>query len=363
MVNKLHLYCSHLTHNYTYIKSLLKPTTTLIGVVKANAYGAEATSIAIHLEKLGIDQLAVAYTAEGVALKKAGIQCPIMVFYPQHDELQILLEYNLEPVAYSFRILDRLHQLAPTNPTASNSLHLKFNTGLNRLGFLPTELSAVLSKINPKAFSIKSVYSHLAASEEPRPSSICEAQIRQFNQLKTECQKKLSTPTQFHLLNSSGVFNYPEHQFDAVRCGIALHGFANHPNWDTKLKPVARLTSRILQIHNVDKGASVGYNSGWVAPKATRIATLPLGHADGISRHFGHGRVAVSIHGKKAPIVGNVCMDMVMVDISDMDCLEGDEVEFFGRTNTAENVAANGDTIVYELLSNVGPRVERILHP
>lgn len=362
-MNKLHLYRSHLTHNYKHIKSLLKSSTALIGVVKANAYGSEAIAIAQHLEKLGIDQLAVAYTAEGVSLKKVGVQCPIMVFYPKYDELETLLEYDLEPVAYSFRILDRLNQLALKTQTTPHPLHLKFNTGLNRLGFLTSEVSKVFSKINPKAFAIKSIYSHLAASEEPRPSAICEAQLAQFSHLKSECQKRLSSSAQFHLLNSSGIFNYPEYHFDAVRCGLALYGFANHPDWDAKLKPIARLTSCILQIHNVAKGASVGYNSGWVAPKAARIATLPLGHADGISRYFGQGRVAVSINGKKAPIVGNVCMDMVMVDVSDIDCVEGDEVEFFGKGNSAQNVAEHGGTIVYELLSNVGPRVERILHP
>jgi len=362
-VNKLHLYRSHLTHNFEYIKSLLKPKTALVGVVKANAYGAEAKAIAQHLEKLGIDQLAVAYTAEGVALKKAGIQCPIMVFYPHYEELETLLEFGLEPVAYSFRILDRLHQLASTTQIAPYPLHLKFNTGLNRLGFLPIEISAVLSKINTKTFSIKSIYSHLAASEESRPSVICEAQISQFNRLKKKKKKKLSSRTQFHLLNSSGIFNYPEHQFDAVRSGIALYGFANHPDWDAKLKPTSRLTTSILQIHNADKGATVGYNSGWKAPKNAQIATLPLGHADGINRHFGHGQVAVSIHGKKAPILGNVCMDMVMVDVTNVDCVEGDEVEFFGGVNSAESIAEKGGTIVYELLSNIGPRVERIIHP
>jgi len=362
-LNKLHLYRSHLTHNYAYIKSLLKPSTALIGVVKADAYGSASVEVAKHLEKLGIDQLAVAYTAEGVALKEAGIKCPIMVFYPHYDTLEALLQKGLEPVAYSHRILERLHQLNQVNTSTPYPLHLKFNTGLNRLGFLPHEAAAVFSKIKPQAFAIKSIYSHLAASEESRPSIACEAQIEHFNQLKSDSQKWLSSPVQFHLLNSSGLFNYPEFQFDAVRCGLALYGFANHPDWDAKLKPIAHLTSSILQIHDVLKGASVGYNSGWVAPKNARIATLPLGHADGISRHFGHEQVAVSIRGKKAPIVGNVCMDMVMVDVSDIDCKEGDEVLFFGPTNTAEWMAREGGTIVYELLSNVGPRVERVWHP
>ena len=361
-MNQLHLYLSHLAHNYNVLRAHLKPTTKLIGVVKAGAYGSDAQAIARALEKLGIDQLAVAYTAEGVALKKAGINLPIMVFYPQFETLGTLVEEGLEPVAYSFKILDQLQGLALQKKSDPLPLHLKFNTGLNRLGFSPKNLSKVLKKASASPFSLKSIYSHLAASEDPRPSSICEAQINLFNSLKAQCQTMNSLTVTYHLLNSSGVFNYPEWQFDAVRCGIALYGFANHPAWDKQLKPIARLTSTILQIHTVSAGASVGYNSGWIAPTTAQIATLPLGHADGISRQYGHGKVHVMVNGKKAPIVGNVCMDIVMVDVSGLNCHEGDEVEFFGPQNPASTVAHQGNTIAYELLSNVGPRVKRIIH-
>jgi len=358
-LNQLHLYRAHLTHNYKVLRNHLDSATQLIGVVKAGAYGSDALAFALHLEQLGIDRLAVAYTAEGIALRKGGVQCPIMVFYPQFETLEALLQHNLEPVAYSFRILHRLEQLAST----PIPLHLKFNTGLNRLGFALSDLDAVLSKSVSNSFSLQSIYSHLAASEEDRPNALSESQIKKFNALQKKCQNKIPQEVLFHLLNSSGIFNYPEYQYGAVRSGLALYGFANQAHWDVELKPVARLTSTVLQIHQVAKGDTVGYNAGWVAPKASLIATLPLGHADGISRHSGHGKTWVTLGGKKAPIVGNVCMDMVMIDVTEIECEEGDEVEFFGFENTAETLAKQAGTIAYELLSNVGPRVERIVHP
>lgn len=361
-MNKLHIYLSHLEHNFTVLKGLIKPSTALIGVVKASAYGTDAVSIALCLEALGIDRLAVAYTAEGVALKKAGIKCPIMVFYPQHESLETLLEYNLEPVAYSVRILNKLQSLAVDNTLRPIPLHLKFNTGLNRLGFAPSIVEEIVSKSQSDYFNLISIYSHLAASEEQRPSQICETQIEKFLELKRKSKKIVSETVAFHLLNSSGIFNYSEHQHDAVRSGIALYGFANHPEWDAMLKPVSQLISTILQIVSVKKGETVGYNSGWVAQHDAQIATLPLGHADGIGRQFGLGKIQVSINGKKASIVGNVCMDMCMIDVTKIDCHEGDEVELFGFKNSAEKVAKSGDTISYELLSNVGQRVERIIH-
>ena len=241
-------------------------------------------------------------------------------------------------------------------------IHIKYNTGLNRVGFPVIDVEWVLEKTNHPQFRLESVYSHLAISEEERPSPQCILQIERFEEIKKKYTKLLKKAPKFHLLNSSGVFNYPNLQYDAVRCGIAFHGYANKSEWDVHLKPVAVLKSIISQIHQVKKGSSVGYDNGWVAPNAVRIATLPLGHADGIGRHFGHHQSAVSINGYHAPIVGNVCMDMLMIDVTGINCETGDEVTFFDTSKSAEDFARSGNTISYELLTGIGPRIKRVLH-
>ena len=361
-MNTLNLYLSNLNHNYECIRKQLRNSTQCIGVVKANAYGGQSIEIAKRLIQIGIDKLAVAYAEEGIQLRNHGIKTPIMVFYPQKDSLADLITFDLEPCIYSRNMFLALEQQLNLLQVKNYPIHIKYNTGLNRVGFPSSDVDWVLDKIKQPYFKLESVYSHLAASEEELPSNGCLQQIEQFEKIKKEHTQATKSPPKFHLLNSSGIFNYPEYQYDAVRCGIALHGYANQPKWDRLLKPIAELKSKISQIHQVQKGAAVGYNNGWVVPKTSRIATLPLGHADGIGRHFGHHRASVLIQGKKAPLVGNICMDMLMIDISGIDCEEGDEVSFFGPSNSAEIFAAQGSTISYELLTGLGPRIKRIFH-
>lgn len=361
-MNTLHLYLSHLNHNYEIIRKQIANTTQCIGVVKANAYGSHAIHFAKRLVSLGIDKLAVAYAEEGVQLRKQGIKTPIMVFYPQKNAIAELIDANLEPCIYSKALLISFKLHLDKMGIKNYPIHIKYNTGLNRVGFRVSEMKWVLEKISAPQFRLESVYSHLAASEEERPSSLCTLQIKRFEEIKKTHLEAAKTAPKFHLLNSSGVFNYPEYQYDAVRCGIAFHGYANKPEWDALLKPVAVLKSKISQIHQVEKGASVGYNNGWIAPKSVTVATLPLGHADGIGRHFGHHQSTVNIKGQNVPIVGNVCMDMLMIDITGISCETGDEVTFFDPSNSAEDFAKSGNTISYELLTGIGPRVKRVLH-
>tara|TARA_B100001057_G_scaffold79759_1_gene74913 strand:- start:96 stop:1184 length:1089 start_codon:yes stop_codon:yes gene_type:complete len=361
-LNTLHIYLSNLKHNYETIRKQIHNSTQCIGVVKANAYGSHAIHFTKRLVKLGIDKLAVAYVEEGIQLREQGIKTPIMVFYPQIKSIPELVGADLEPCIYSRELMESFKLHLEAMKIKDYPIHIKYNTGLNRVGFPVIDVGWVLEKTNLPQFRLESVYSHLAISEEERPSPQSTLQIKRFEEIKKRYTKLLKKTPKFHLLNSSGVFNYPDLQYDAVRCGIAFHGYANKSEWDVHLKPVAVLKSIISQIHQVKKGSSVGYDNGWVAPNAVRIATLPLGHADGIGRHFGHHQSTVSINGCHAPIVGNVCMDMLMIDVTGINCETGDEVTFFDTSKSAEDFARSGNTISYELLTGIGPRIKRVLH-
>ena len=208
-------------------------------------------------------------------------------------------------------------------------------------------------------FDLKSVYSHLGASENPKPCAFTQKQGERFLALKKMVEETFASPPLFHLVNTSGIFNYPEYHFDAVRCGIGLYGFANQPHWDEALEPIARLTTTIVQLHSIEQGESVGYNQGWIAAQQSRIAVLPIGHADGISRRFGKGIGGVWINGKFAPVIGNVCMDMVMVDVSQIDCSLHDTAILFDAQQSADQLAEKAGTISYELLTALSPRIKR----
>lgn len=361
-MNSLKLHLSHLNYNYFQIQKQLNSETQIVAVVKAGAYGSASEAVAKRLEELGVDYLAVAYAEEGEVLRSYGIKIPIMVFYPQLDSLKLIIEKALEPCLYSRSLLTAFERLLKDANKTQFPIHIKYNTGLHRVGFSPEDTNWVITQTVSDQFNLKSVYSHLAASEDQRPSESCDQQIRLFEAIKKVHSVQSSSIPKFHLLNSSGVFNYPELQYDIVRCGIAFHGFANHPKWDTLLKPIAVLESMIAQIHEVKKGSYVGYDRGWKAPVDSIIATLPLGHADGIGRHFGHNKGSVFIHGEEAPIVGNVCMDMLMIDVTNIKCKPQDTVCFFGATyNTAASFSKQGQSISYEILSGLGPRIKRVI--
>ncbi len=361
-MNTLHLFAKHLDHNYEQLRKKIDAKTLFIAVIKAQAYGSHLGFFAKRLEQLGADAFAVAYTEEGKQLRAIGIKTPILVFYPQISTLSQLIEAHLEPCLYNTNVFMAVQTIIRSKGLHAYPVHIKYNTGLNRVGFTPEQSQWILKQLEHAPFQVKSVYSHLAASEEKRPSALCDQQIECFSALrKLHLNSSKHTPF-FHLLNSSGVFNYPEYQYDAVRCGIALHGYANHSDWDDELLPVATLTSKICQLTEVKKGASVGYDHGWVAEKDTRIATLPIGHADGIGRHFGKSNTSVFIHGKAVPIVGNICMDLLMIDVTAVECAVGDEVELFGSSKNAAVFAQSGATISYEILTQLGVRIERKLN-
>lgn len=351
-----------LAHNYSVLRSRIHPETRLLGVVKAFAYGSEASEIARKLEALGADYLAVAYTSEGVFLRKAGIRLPILVLHPQPDGMEEIVETCLEPSLYSPRILKEFVKTARAMKQKAYPVHIKFNTGLNRLGFWENDLDWIGTQLNATdGLEVRSLFSHLAASDDLNEKEYTLGQIKAFKTIVKKWEQHFKTRPFYHLLNTSGVFNYPEAQWDMVRTGIGLYGYSNDPVTDALLRPVSRLRTRISQIHKIEPGEWVGYNKGYQAERFIVTATLPIGHADGIGRQYGQGKGLVYIQGKPAPIIGNVCMDMTMVDISNISCREGDEVVFFGDGISAEGLASRANTISYELLTGISKRVQRVI--
>jgi len=357
----LEINLAHLTHNFEYIKSKIDTPVKMMAVVKAFGYGSNAVVIAKHLQRIGIDYFAVAYTAEGIELRDAGIQKPILVLHPQPVNFHKLIQYQLQPSLYSSRILADFEQTLEKANQKNYPVHLKFNSGLNRIGFGEDEVDSLITKLSKTSrLRITSLFSHLAASEDLKERSFTLQQIEFFKNIAAKVTKGLGYTPILHQSNTSGIFNYPEAHFDMVRTGIGLYGYGNDPKFDHKLKPIAALKSIISQIHTLKPGDTVGYNRAFKAKKKIRTATIPIGHADGISRQYGQGKGFVKINERKAAIIGNVCMDMIMVDVTAIDCAEGDEVILFDHNDSAAHVAENAGTISYELLTAISPRVKRV---
>ena len=351
---------SALKHNFDFLKSKLQNNTLFLAVVKAFAYGSDASIIANYLQKIGVDYFAVAYVSEGVELRKAGITVPILVLHPQLGNLELAIEYSLEPSLYSLKMLEEFEKVAVSCKASNYPVHIKFNTGLNRLGFKPEDIDLALNTlINATSLKVKSVFSHLAASEDLNEKQFTGTQIERYKLLSEKFINSFNYTIIRHLCNTSGVLNYPEAHFDMVRCGIGLYGDGNSKKESENLMPVASLKSVVSQVISVSAGESVGYNLGHICSIGSKIATIPIGHADGIGRHYGHKAGVVSINQQKAPIVGNVCMDMIMVDVTSINCQEGDEVVIFGSNFSAEGVAEAVDTISYELITGISQRITR----
>ncbi|WP_422106546.1 alanine racemase [Winogradskyella sp.] len=348
-----------LTHNFNYLKSKLLPNTKFLAVVKAFAYGSDSVEIAKHLETLKVDYFAVAYTREGVLLREVGISTPILVLHPQPINFKTIIERCLEPSMYNAKVLNEFIKVAEAEQQNDYPVHIKFNTGLNRLGFWESDVDYVLSKLKAtKAIKARSIFSHLAASEDLNEVEFTNRQIESFKATAKAFKDQLNDPW-LHMCNTSGVINYPEAHLDMVRCGIGLYGFGNSAEEDKTLKPIARLKSVISQIHMIEKDETVGYNRAYKAKGFEKTATIPIGHADGIGRQYGNEKGFVVINGQKAPIIGNVCMDMIMVNITHIDCNEGDEVIVFDAEHKASDLAEAAHTISYEIITAISQRVKR----
>ncbi|WP_228852876.1 alanine racemase [Aegicerativicinus sediminis] len=352
-----------LTQNFNFLKSKLEPDTRFLAVVKAFGYGSDAVIVSSHLEKLGADYLAVAFTSEGVHLRQEGIKLPILVLHPQITDFKTIIDYCLEPNLYSFRVLESFIETCTELDLNNYPVHIKFNTGLNRLGFRSSDIKNVSELLkNGNYIKVRSIFSHLAASDDLLKDAFTRNQIEDFQNIFKELTDNLGYRPIQHILNTSGILNYPEAQFDMVRSGIGLYGFGNSPLFKNNLTPIITVKSIISQIHEIEPGESVGYNFGFVSDTYRRTATIPIGHADGIGRQYGQGKGYVTINEERAIIVGNVCMDMLMVDVTNINCEEGDEVVVFGQFPDAEEFSSTADTISYELLTGLSRRIKRIVN-
>ena len=350
-----------LKHNFDHLKSRLKTNTKFMAVVKAFAYGSDACELANYLQIQNVDYFAVAFVHEGVKLREAGITKPILVLHPQAANFKILIDNCLEPNLYNAKIFNEFITVASEEKQTNYPIHVKFNTGLNRLGFSENDVNFIISKLKETtAIKIKSVFSHLAASEDLSERDFTLNQIEKFKNITETLTKAIGYKPLLHICNTSGILNYPEAHFDMVRSGIGMYGFGNSEKENKNFKPISTLKTIISQIHEIEKGESVGYNRAFKTDAFLRSATLPIGHADGIGRQYGKGKGYVIINNKKAHILGNVCMDMIMVNVTNIDCKEGDEVIVFGPNTTAESLAETANTISYELITGISQRVKRV---
>ncbi|WGH74888.1 alanine racemase [Tenacibaculum tangerinum] len=348
-------------HNLAYFKQKLQPKTKILAVVKAFGYGSDATEIAKIVQD-HVDYFAVAYSNEGITLREAGITTPILVLHPQLQNLKDIVAYRLEPNLYNFKIFDAFLKLADEKPLMNYPIHLKFNTGLNRLGFWHTDVPNIITELKKSNnVKVESIFSHLAASEDANEQEFTIGQINNFAFIVRKIYKHLGYKPMIHILNTSGVINYSKAQFDMVRLGIGLYGFGNDKKETSKLKNTHNLKSIISQINIIKPGETVGYNRAFVASKTTKSATIPIGHADGISRKLGNKNGFVLINGQSAPIIGNVCMDMIMVDVTKINCNEGDEVIVFNHQKHIEYMAHKCETIPYEILTALSQRIKRLV--
>ncbi len=355
-----------LVHNLNFIKSRLNPGTKLMAMVKAFSYGSGSFEIANVLQFHRVDYLAVAYADEGIELRKAGIVTPIMVMNPEEQSYDAMIRYNLEPEVFSFRVLQLFDEAAKRyrirhaeQPPVA--VHVKFDTGMRRLGFAEEDLNELIVRLsNSRDLVIRSVFSHLAASDEAEHDDFTRRQVKLFTAMSDELRLHFTYPIHRHILNSAGILRFPDAQFDMVRLGIGLYGIAATEDEQKNLKNVSTLKTTISQIKNVPKGETIGYSRKGIANDNMKIATVPIGYADGLSRKLSNGAGKMFINGKPVSIVGNVCMDMCMLDISGINCAEGDEVIVFGADHPITELANDMGTIAYEVLTNVSRRVKRI---
>jgi alanine racemase len=351
-----------LEHNLNYYKSLLLPKTKIMVMVKALSYGSGTYEVANLLQFHKVDYLGVAFVDEGILLREAGITLPIMVMNPEPQGYDAMLEYDLEPEIYNWRSLQNIIQcLQKNNAKKSVSIHIKLDTGMHRLGFEPHEMAQLIQILqkNPQ-LKIASVFSHLATSDESSLSDFTLQQINLFKNLSGQLENALQKTFIKHILNSSGISEFTDAQMDMVRLGIGLYGVSPNPTHQKNLEVVSELFTSISQIKHVPKGDSVGYSRREIAAKDLKIATVPIGYADGLSRLMSNRVGHMLVNGKKAPIVGNICMDMTMLDITEIDAQEGDSVEVFGKNIPVQTLANWAQTISYEIFTSISPRVKRV---
>jgi alanine racemase len=306
-----------------------------------------------------VNYLAVAYADEGVELRNAGVSLPIMVMNPDPFSAEVMIKYSLEPEIYSFFSFEKFVSVAEKHGIVNYPVHIKIDTGMHRLGFMTDEVGLLAEKIkNTGAIRVVSLFSHLSASEDANLDSFTARQVELFLQAADKIKEATGYTFLRHILNSTGIVRFPQYQFDMVRPGIGIYGVGNFEG--LSLRSSGRFKTRISQTKIIKAGEPVGYGCADVSPADRLIAILPVGYADGLNRRLGNRNGSLFINGSKAPIIGNVCMDMCMADISGVGAEVGDEAEVFGENITIEEIAAQCQTIPYEILTSIPGRVKRV---
>lgn len=349
--------------NLNYFRSRISPLTKIMAMVKAFSYGSGSYEIANLLQFHRVDYLTVAYADEGVELRKAGIILPIMVMNPEEHSFDAMIQHNLEPEIYNFRILDALERAIRKNILPRNKpvkIHVKLETGMHRLGFEAGELEILTERItkNPRIY-VQSVFSHLAASDDPGSDEYTHRQITRFTEMCDSFCPQFGHKVLRHMMNTAGITRFPDAQLDMVRLGIGLYGVASNAGDAENLQNVTTLKSTVSQVKKVAAGQRVGYGENTMDSERD-IAVVPVGYADGLSRSLGNGKSFLLVKGKKAPTIGNICMDMCMLDVTGLDVKEGDRVVVFGEDRPLQDLAREMNTIPYEVMTSISRRVKRV---
>ena len=350
---------SALVHNVRYFRSLLRPSTRLTCMVKAFAYGAGSVDISRALQDSGmVDYLAVAVADEGVELRKAGITLPIIIMDPEVTALELIIENNLQPNIYSFQVLEEIIHAAEAKGLEALPVHIKIDSGMHRLGFYREDMPALIARLQEqKAVHVKSIFSHLAGSDEVQFDDFTHEQAQYFDACATQLQQALNYPIIKHICNTAGIERFPEYHWDMCRLGIGLYGMSFLPVSGTK--NVCTLKTTILSIKAVPAGSSIGYGRHTTLTEERQIAVIPIGYADGFDRRFSNYGGEVLVRGKRCPVVGNVCMDQAMIDVTGTDAQPGDYAIVFGDQLPIQELADKLQTIPYEVLTSISRRVQR----
>jgi len=351
-----------IVHNLKEHQRLLKPETKIMAMVKAFAYGSGGAEIAGVLEYHHVDYLGVAYTDEGIELRKSGIAVPIMIMNPEESSFDAIINNNLEPDLYSFEILSQFDELLLKEGLLQYPVHIEIETGMNRLGFALEDIERLANYLSSSdTLRVQTVFSHLAGSEDENEDDFTKQQFKKFQKACAILESKLKYPFIKHISNSAAIIRHPHMQMDMVRLGIGLYGIDSANTGIAELLPVATLKSTIAQLKNVKKGESVSYNRKGIVNRESVIATVRIGYADGYSRRLGYGNGKMLVGGKTAPVIGTVCMDMTMIDVTDIpNVKEGDDVILFGAELPIQQLASWAGTIPYEIMTGISQRVKRV---
>lgn len=360
----LEINLNNLVRNMNYYRSKLKRDTKLMVMVKAFAYGSGTFEVSNVLEFHRADYLTVAYADEGIELRRKGINLPIMVMTPEINTFESIVKNNLEPDIYSFRSLSLLEDAIDNSGLPSDAqigIHIKLDTGMHRLGFLPDDIDELLSRLkNNNNIVVKSVFSHLAGADSKEFNDFTMKQINAFEEMSSKIVSAFPYKILRHVLNSAGISRFTDYQYDMVRLGIGVYGVAPCEEDKGKLKNVISLKTTIVQIKEYEVGETVGYSRKGVIDRKSKIGVVPIGYADGLSRRLGNGAACFYVNGKPAPIIGNICMDMCMIDLTGIDCKEDDAAILFNEDYPIERIAEACNTIPYEILTSISHRVKRI---